>query len=1010
LNNLQTNSKKFLKNILGGTAMSYEIPQSLQYKEKIIFGLTLEQLFYAAGFGALSVVTYTTINTTLPIKIASSLIPAAIGSLFIFADLKNKLVKWTGWLKSRTITREQLSKFLGLEKIAEDCYIINSKGSKRRVAVIEVEPTNFSVKNEESKSSILYSFQKLLNAIDFPIQILMFTDKASLQRYITDLEKRCDGNEYKELLEGHKHYVLNQMSSELSGNRRFLIAIKETSMGLESQVKIIRDFLGAMSLRSHRLKGYHLVRIITKFFDRKKAKTLSETMFPKKIVNSPDHLQIDNHYRKFIAATGYPRNVEEGFLDKIVTARGHFDLSIHIEPQSIESTMVMLSKLVQKQRADLYAAQLKNIFSPSLETQFQDTKNVLKTIQKGEEKLFNISLYISIKAETLEELHMQTKSIESILNSIMVIPKSPKFLMTDALKSMLPFGNNTLGITRNITTRALSACFPFTSPFLMQEEGGIFLGLNKNNLPIIKDVFKLSNPNGAILATSGGGKSYTAKLIVSRYLLTGTKVIIIDPQSEYKRLAETLGGSVIKISMKSDTIINPLDLLSHSYVEKRLALIDMFRTMFGAITEIQQAVLDNALTETYAKKGITAEHYRGKVAPKLGDLYDNLKRLSKGASVYERGPYAALLGRLKMYTTGVFKFLNRETQIDVTNKFVVFDVGAMPKQIKPLMMFLILDYVYSQMKHDSARKILLIDEAWSLLQNASEEGYIFEIVKTCRKYNLGLLMITQDVGDLVGSKAGRALLSNSSYTVLLRQKPAVINNVVNAFHLSKTEKQHLLTAQVGEGLLLLENDHQQIKIRASPKEHDVITTNPADLEKIEKQEEKEKEEFDLNLDLDRGVFLKRELRPEQIDYLLNHDYVESKHVPLDSTTHSTYLVKKIGNATIEHTFLTYVIYHEILKYTKEVIVDWESRKESVNPDIVFTNSKREKVAIEVETGTNLKHHKVYLDKKRRRLNEEFESSWIIVLTHSDWKTRYETLFEVPVLLRQDMTRWVKDQF
>jgi len=829
--------------------MSYEVPQSLQYKERIIFNLTLEQLIYATIFGLLAFLLYAKTHFSLFIRIFLVLFPVSLGLAFMYLDLRVRIRHFWAWfkLKRATMSDWRMKRFLKLNGVENACYTVQTKQGEKRVAVLRVEPMNFKIKPKDERDSIIHSFQKFLNALDFPIQFVMYTDDLNLNKYLKELEwkvKRSNNPMCQELLKAHKTYLENVMNEKLAVNRKFLLVIPENEMGLDAQLNVAQDLLKGINLKSVRLGGRQLIGNLIKFFNNpkgrtellKKDKTIYNIVAPEEIINQPDYIKVNNHFNKIISAIGYPRTVEEGFLDKIITAAGNFDLSIHIEPFPIETTLTMLNRELQKQRADLFAAELKHSFQPSLEIQYKDTRSVLDSIQRGEEKLFNVSLYVNVKATSVEELDLQSKKIQSLLNSILVIPKVHKFRMAQGLRSVLPFGVNELGIKRNITTHALSAFFPFTSPFLILEKGGVFLGLNKNKLPIIKDIFSLSNANGAILATSGSGKSFTAKLIISRYLMNGTKIIVIDPQTEYVKLTEKYGGKVITLSRDSPTIINPLDLLGHTYVEKRLALLDMFRVMFGDLSEIQKAILDRAISKTYQSKGISEKNYEKKKPPILGDLYAQLESLSKQASQYEQTTYTALLNRLSMYVTGVFSFLNKPTQIDVNSNFITFNIGNMPKQVKPVMMFLILEYVYSMMKKDWQRKLLIVDEAWSLLQNTGEEGYVFEVVKTCRKFNLGLLLITQDVADLVNSKAGRAVLANSSYTILLRQKPAVIDSVIDVFHLSFAEREHLLTANVGEGLLLMENDHQEFKIIASPQEHELITTNPDELAKNEKKE------------------------------------------------------------------------------------------------------------------------------------------------------------------------------
>jgi len=317
--------------------------------------------------------------------------------------------------------------------------------------------------------------------------------------------------------------------------------------------------------------------------------------------------------------------------------------------------------------------------------------------------------------------------------------------------------------------------------------------------------------------------------------------------------------------------------MGHDYLEKRLSLMDLFKIMFGDLTEIQKAILDKAVDFTYAKKGINRDSWKTKKPPKIQDLYQTLVNLERKAVSQERVTYRALLNRLGMYTDrGVFSFLNKDTNINFSNNFVCFNIGSMPKQVKPVVMYLVLDYVYMRMKENKKRKLLVIDEAWSMLQTAEESSYIFEIVKTCRKYNLGLLMITQDVADLIASKAGHAVLANTSYTFLLRQKPAVISNVAKTFNLSQAEKDYLVTAEKGNGILILENEHQELEVIASPKEHELITTNPDEMIKIgekKKGQVGDREDISISLDIEQDVYKAEGLSIEEQNFLTNNGYV-----------------------------------------------------------------------------------------------------------------------------------------
>ncbi|MBI2657615.1 ATP-binding protein, partial [Candidatus Woesearchaeota archaeon] len=703
----------------------------------------------------------------------------------------------------------------------------------KKLTILEVQPINFAFRNENDKHSINAGFQKFLNALDFPIQIVIGTNYINLDKYINDLELRVEELVkstkkaiYNTHFESYKEHLIKTIKDKSVLDRSFYIVIPEKDeIGLTVQVGVVEQQLKALNLKFRSLVDDELTQVLASFFndilsDSEKSKPTGSSkgdylhyiIAPKSIKQLPDRIIVDDRECRIIYADGYPRAVDIGFLDKIITLNGIFDISIFIEPISIESMMLMLNKELQKQRADLFAAELKSSINPTLEIQYHDTRAVLENLQKGNEKLFYISLYINCKGKNNEELDLITKKVEAELNAMLIVPKRAIFRMKSGLKSTIPLAENELQVKRNITTKALAAFFPFTSQFLQLNPTGVWIGVNKNEVPIIKDIFKLSNPNGVLMGSSGGGKSYTAKVFIMRQLLNSTRVMIIDPQSEYVKLIQTYQGQIINFSRNSKTVINPLDLLGHDYAEKRLSLMDLFPIMLGQVSEIQKAVLDKALTHTYERKGINNDPKTwNNKPPILGDLLSELERMSKKATVIEKETYRSLINRLSMFVDGVFSFFNKQTNLNFDNQLVGFIIGDMPRQAKPVNMFLILDFVYMKMRKSLERKLLVIDEAWSLLGRAEDSGYIFEIVKTSRKFNLGLLLITQDVGDLLASRAANAILQNSSYKLLMRQEAAVIENVVKIFNLSEAEKEKLLTANVGEGILLMENEHTEIR-------------------------------------------------------------------------------------------------------------------------------------------------------------------------------------------------------
>jgi len=1010
----------------------YEIPQQLEYKEKIVFGLTFGQLFYALIFLPLISSLLFKINASIHIRISLALIPTLLAIGFMFFELSTHIKNWYIWFKFKNLdTEEKINNAMPCGEIKNDLIYFK----KKKIAILKVKSINFSIKPKKEQETIIYAFQKFLNSIDFPVQILMTTETLDLNSYLEVLEKKVIDESHREIFDSYKNHMKDIVENNSAMNRSFYVIIPETT-NTNIPIKLIEERLNSLNLKTSRLKDTKLKKLFEKL--------LTKNGLPNKIRNSPNHLileekkmkdktakereknerqfknqieeraltkiienqieftgisseyhpnemkelneefkeRINKKFHRIIHAHGYPRSVENGFLDRLVSCSGNFNFSLHINPHQIEQTLILLNRELQKQRADLYAAKLKNQLSPSLEIKYQDTKSVLSNLQKGNEKLFDISLYINCQADTLRELNLLTRKIESELNSLLIIPRKPTFQMLDGFKSCLPLAHDFLKITRNITTPALSAFFPFTSSFSKFDKTGVWLGLNKNNIPIIKDIFKLSNPNGIVLSQSGGGKSYFCKLLITRYLLNKTKVMVIDPQGEYSNLVSHFKGQRIDLSKDSKTIINPLDLMGHNYLEKRLSLIDLLKVMLGDLSDIQKAFLDKAVNITYKKKGITTNTDTwNNEPPILGDLMKTLKQLEKKASRLEQATINSLSSRLEMYVTGVFSFFNRKTEINFDNNFVCFDIGNLPSQVKPAVMFLVLDYIYMKMKSDLDRKILLIDEAWTLLSRTEEAGYIFEIVKTCRKFNLGLLLINQEVEGLLDSRAGKSVLANSAYTILMKQKPAVIDNICRTFHLSSKERRHLLTSNIGEGLLIMENDHSELKVIASPAEHKLITTNPDELNVVEKGSKKKtiSKDVKIRVNPDKRFFHKKKLSRNEIKFLLDEGYKIKKYKNLLTDKMEDFLLQPRHNESLMHLFMTYNI-SEFLEKNEIQTKLYITKK----PDIVFEiNGKR--YAIEIETGSALS--KISRMKEKLKVLNEYDK-WFFVVTNRNKVKKY----------------------
>jgi len=958
----------------------YEIPQQLEYKEKIVFNLTFPQLAYALIFFPFVFSFLFKLNASLPVRVFLACIPGLLAVGFMFFDLRTHLKNWYTWFRFRDLnTEEKLNKALPCGEIKNDLIYFE----KKKLAILKVESINFSMKPKKEKEAIAYAFQKFLNSIDFPIQILMTTETLNLNKYLNYLRGKIIDENGQEIFDSYKQHMKSLVEDNSAMDRNFYVVIPETS-DISIQIKLCEERLHGLNLKTRRVRDSGLKDIFLKIFEKKE--------FPKRVKNSPDFLSVEGEneenqkFHKIIYAYGYPRKVENGFLDRLVSCSGNFDFSLQINPHPIEQTLILLNRELQKQRADLYASKIKNQFNPSLEIKYKDTKVILEELQKGNEKLFDVSLTINCRANSVEELNLLTRKIESELNSLLIIPKKPNFQMLDGIKSCLPLAKNFLKVNRNITTTALSAFFPFTSSFSGFDESGVWLGLNKNNIPIIKDIFNLSNPNGIVLAQSGGGKSYFCKLLISRYILNGTKVMVIDPQGEYNALVSHFEGQRIDLSKDSATIINPLDLMGHDYLEKRLSLMDLMKVMLGDLTDMQRAFLDKALSKTYKKAGITKKPDTwNNEPPILGDLMKVLNQMERKASKLEQSTITSLSSRLEMYVNGVFSFFNRKTNIDFDNKFVCFDIGNLPPQVKPAVMFLVLDYIYMKMKSDLDRKILLIDEAWSLLSRTEEAGYIFQIVKTCRKFNLGLLLINQEVEGLLDSKAGKSVLANSAYTVLMKQKPAVIDNICKTFHLSESERIHLLTANIGEGLLMMEDEHSEIKVVASPKEHELITTNPDELNSVEKKPEKNEtpRNVKIRVDENKRYFRKSKLNRDEIKFLLDEGYEVRKFKSLLTDKMENFLLLPRHNESHRHLFMV----HNASEFLENNGIETELYT-TKKPDIIF-KIKGKVYAIEIETGSMLSRKKA-LEERVVYLNENYDE-WFFAVTNRNKVAKYKKL-------------------
>jgi len=673
---------------------------------------------------------------------------------------------------------------------------------------------------------------------------------------------------------------------------------------------------------------------------------------PSTIIKHPNEIQADKYHR-CIAAINYPRLVEAGWFTRLIEMNLDFDISIHIAPYSIESTIKMLETELKKQKTDLFGLKTEGKIVPqSLIQKHEDTKALLEAIQSGTEKMFSMSLYIDAKSYDLKELDKITAKIRGQMNSIMVTPKVTSYQMYKSLKSILPLGHDELKITREITSSAASSCFPFAITSLEHHATGILIGFNKrNNIPIIIDPFELSNPNMLVLGTSGGGKSYCIKLMLMREFMESVDINIIDPQAEYTVLIKTFNGRTIKIAPGSDVVINPMDLMGQTLDEKKLSLLAFFRVLMGELKESQRAILDDAIDATYEEVGITKDPRTwSKRPPRLEELYKQVLPLTRSEKDVIYKPALEIVNRMKTYVHGPLRFLNQQTRIDLDNRMISFDIKDIPDVGKGPLMFLLLEYIYNMMKKSKKRKMLVIDEAWMVLSAGEEGEYILRLVKTCRKFNLSLTMITQDVEDVLTSRAGRAVMANTATKLLLKQDTTVVDEITERFHLNEVETRQLRIARTGDALLIAGAIRVPIGIKASPEEHKLITTKPDELlEMVRKARGLEVErEMMPEVDIKKTVQEKTALTNEQIKTLINVGFNEVRVSDLEGIS-KLYMIKNETEDTDEHFVIQNIVRNEIKKYTDKVLIHHTKM-----PDITFEAADGKIVAVEIVADISLK--------------------------------------------------------
>ncbi len=578
---------------------------------------------------------------------------------------------------------------------------------------------------------------------------------------------------------------------------------------------------------------------------------LRDFIAPSSIEYHKTHFQLGTRYARTYFVYGYPRQLTTGWMSSMVNLDEVLDISLFIYP--VESLVVLnnLRKKVAQLEAGIQIdAEKGRVRDPAKQSAILDAEEMRTKLQVGEERFFRFGFYFTLYGDTMDDLEFVANKVESILGQQLVYSKPASSQQEQALNSSVPQFMDQLQIRRNMNTGAVSTSFPFTSADLSQDNG-ILYGINMHNSGlVIFDRFTLENGNAVVFAKSGAGKSFAVKLEALRSMMMGTEIFIIDPENEYQRMCEAVGGAYVRLSLNSTVRINPFDLPQVIDVDEAdnalrsnlITLHGLLRLMMGGaaaqmsggggvmagvMSPAEEADLDAALIETYAKAGITNDPLtHSSLPPTITDLYDTLLHMGSA------GPQLAQ--RLRKYTSGTFAgIFSQQSNIDINNPMVVFNIRDLEDELRPVAMFIVLNFIWNKTKSDKKRRILIVDEAWQLMKYEDSANFMFSLAKRARKYNLGISTITQDVEDFMGSRMGRAIVANSSMQILLKQSTSAVDVLADVFKLTSEERKRLSQFPVGQGLFFAGQNHVHIQVTASATENNLITTNPEQVKQIE---------------------------------------------------------------------------------------------------------------------------------------------------------------------------------
>ena len=558
---------------------------------------------------------------------------------------------------------------------------------------------------------------------------------------------------------------------------------------------------------------------------------LQDVIAPAALKVGPKSLNVSGKMTRTFFVISYPRYLTEGWFAPIINLDKVFDISIFVHPVDTAKVLKQFQKKVAEVQSQMADREKKGLVrDPMLETAYQDLERLRDDLLQAQEKLFDVGIYLTIYATTEDELDKTENEIKSILESKLVIIKPALFQQEQGFRSTSPLGNDELMVHNKLNSSPLSSVFPFIS-FNLTSNKGVLYGVNRHNSSLILfDRFSLENYNSITLAKSGSGKSYMTKLEILRSLMFGTDVLVIDPEREYEFLAEATGGKYFNISLNSEHHINPFELAAPREDESTadvlrsniINLVGLFRILLGGLSAEEDAIIDRAITETYALKDITPDSDFSRIEPPLLSDFELVLAGMQGGE--------SLVQRLSKYTHGTWSgFINQPSNVDINANFIVFSLRDMEDELKPAAMYIVMHFIWNSIRKELKKRLMVIDEAWWMMKSEDTASFLLGLAKRGRKYYLGLSTITQDVDDFLKSPYGLPILTNSSMQMLLKQSPTVVDKLQTIFNLTDEEKYLLLESDVGEGLFFVGLKHVAIKVIASYTEDQIITSDPSQL-------------------------------------------------------------------------------------------------------------------------------------------------------------------------------------